>query len=225
MFGSRTLSAGFSMAGSTSFGWMTPFDRFSFSLKFGAGTVELEGVVGVGLLASANADPTRRLIIPATNTQIRKPMIVTASQTRLCADRSPAKTYICPMGNRQEADQRPATNWILCFSALYAVAPFPERGRFQMSETKVPRPRLNVIGRAARTKRIFARMREGWAIRDRPRRGSQPRARPPDRRRGSRRARDRPRPAPRAPAARTPDARAPAAREGSSAARSRPSHP
>jgi hypothetical protein len=51
------------------------------------GTVELEGVVGVGLLASANADPTTRLI-PATNTQIRKPMIVMASQTRLCADRS-----------------------------------------------------------------------------------------------------------------------------------------
>jgi len=32
-----------------------------------------------------------------------------------------------------------------------------------MSEPKPPRPRLNVIGRAARTKRIFARMREGWA--------------------------------------------------------------
>ena len=26
-----------------------------------------------------------------------------------------------------------------------------------------PRPRLNILGRAARTKRIFARLREGWA--------------------------------------------------------------
>jgi hypothetical protein len=32
-----------------------------------------------------------------------------------------------------------------------------------MHETQAPRPRLNIIGRAARTKRIFARMREGWA--------------------------------------------------------------
>ena len=32
-----------------------------------------------------------------------------------------------------------------------------------MNETQAPRPRLNILGRAARTKRIFARMREGWA--------------------------------------------------------------
>ena len=32
-----------------------------------------------------------------------------------------------------------------------------------MDETQAPRPRLNILGRAARTKRIFARMREGWA--------------------------------------------------------------
>ena len=32
-----------------------------------------------------------------------------------------------------------------------------------MDETQAPRPRLNIIGRSARTKRIFARMREGWA--------------------------------------------------------------
>ena len=32
-----------------------------------------------------------------------------------------------------------------------------------MHETQAPRPRLNTLGRAARTKRIFARMREGWA--------------------------------------------------------------
>jgi hypothetical protein len=30
------LWVGFSMAGSTSFGWMTPFDLFSFSLRFWA---------------------------------------------------------------------------------------------------------------------------------------------------------------------------------------------
>jgi len=32
-----------------------------------------------------------------------------------------------------------------------------------MHETHAPRRRLNILGRAARTKRIFARMREGWA--------------------------------------------------------------
>jgi hypothetical protein len=32
-----------------------------------------------------------------------------------------------------------------------------------MQEIQVPRPRLNIVSRAARTKRIFARMREGWA--------------------------------------------------------------
>jgi hypothetical protein len=32
-----------------------------------------------------------------------------------------------------------------------------------MHDTQAPRPRLNIVSRAARTKRIFARMREGWA--------------------------------------------------------------
>jgi hypothetical protein len=32
-----------------------------------------------------------------------------------------------------------------------------------MQEIQAPRPRLNIVSRAARTKRIFARMREGWA--------------------------------------------------------------
>ncbi len=32
-----------------------------------------------------------------------------------------------------------------------------------MDETHAPRRRLNIVTRAARTKRIFARMREGWA--------------------------------------------------------------
>jgi DNA-directed RNA polymerase sigma subunit (sigma70/sigma32) len=32
-----------------------------------------------------------------------------------------------------------------------------------MHDTQAPRPRLNILSRAARRKRIFARMREGWA--------------------------------------------------------------
>jgi hypothetical protein len=32
-----------------------------------------------------------------------------------------------------------------------------------MQDTQAPRPRLNIVSRAARTKRIFARLREGWA--------------------------------------------------------------
>ena len=32
-----------------------------------------------------------------------------------------------------------------------------------MNQTTAPRPRLNILTRKARTKRIFARLREGWA--------------------------------------------------------------
>ena len=32
-----------------------------------------------------------------------------------------------------------------------------------MEQTSEPKPRLNLFGRAARTKRIFARLRDGWA--------------------------------------------------------------
>jgi hypothetical protein len=32
-----------------------------------------------------------------------------------------------------------------------------------MEQTSTPRPRLNVLGKAARRKRIFARLKEGWA--------------------------------------------------------------
>ena len=32
-----------------------------------------------------------------------------------------------------------------------------------MIQTPASRPRLNILGRAARTKRIFARLRDGWA--------------------------------------------------------------
>jgi hypothetical protein len=38
-FGSRTMGGPFSMAGSTSFGWMIPFDWFSFLLRSWAGAV------------------------------------------------------------------------------------------------------------------------------------------------------------------------------------------
>jgi len=36
------------------------------------------------------------------------------------------------------------------------------------SVTRAPRPRLNILGRATRTKRIFARLRGGWAYDERP---------------------------------------------------------
>ncbi len=45
-FGSPVLGGGFSIPGSTSFGWMTPFDRFNSLLRFWAGAVRLApGVV------------------------------------------------------------------------------------------------------------------------------------------------------------------------------------
>jgi hypothetical protein len=40
---------------------------------------------------------------------------------------------------------------------------FPREVRHNMEQTPTPRRRLNVLGKAARRKRIFARLREGWA--------------------------------------------------------------
>jgi hypothetical protein len=82
-FGSCTLGAPFSMAGSTSFGWITPFDWFSFLLRSTAGAVgsapglesrgaDSEGGVGFG--AWANAGPATNAA-PATSKQIRVLMI------------------------------------------------------------------------------------------------------------------------------------------------------
>src|ERR1700722_6382564 len=46
MFGSPVLGAGFSMVGPTSFGWMTPFDRFSFSHRFSPGAESSDAAGG-----------------------------------------------------------------------------------------------------------------------------------------------------------------------------------
>jgi hypothetical protein len=74
-FRSRVFGAGFSMAGSTSFGWMTPFDWLSSLLRFWSGAVGLApGSLGAGLVAGANAAPATR-VTPATNRQNREPMI------------------------------------------------------------------------------------------------------------------------------------------------------
>ena len=75
--GSPVLGAGFSMVGSTSFGWMTPFDRFSFSLRFSPGA-ELSGAAGVGSGlpgAWANTEPAT-MVTPATNRQGREPIFI-----------------------------------------------------------------------------------------------------------------------------------------------------
>ena len=76
-FGSPVLGAGFSMVGSTSFGWMTPFDRFSFSLRSSPGA-ELSGAAGVGSGlpgAWANTEPAT-MVTPATNRQSREPIFI-----------------------------------------------------------------------------------------------------------------------------------------------------
>jgi hypothetical protein len=70
-FGSPVLGAGFSMVGSTSFGWMTPFDRFSFWLRFSPGA-ELSGAAGVGSGlpgAWANTEPAT-MVTPATTGKV-----------------------------------------------------------------------------------------------------------------------------------------------------------
>jgi hypothetical protein len=82
-FGSRTTGAPFSMAGSTSLGWMTPFDWFSFLLRSWAGAAgvapgvvsrgaESRGAAGFG--AWANTGPATSPA-PKTNRQSRVPMI------------------------------------------------------------------------------------------------------------------------------------------------------
>src|SRR5580700_3149884 len=76
-FGSPVLGAGLSMVGSTSFGWMTPFDRFSFSLRFSPGA-EPSGAAGVGSGlpgAWANTEPAT-MVTPATNRQSREPIFI-----------------------------------------------------------------------------------------------------------------------------------------------------
>jgi hypothetical protein len=75
-FESPVLGAGFSIPGSTSFGWMIPFDWLSSLLKLWAGALALApGVVsfGAGLVAWANAAPATR-VTPATNRHNREPM-------------------------------------------------------------------------------------------------------------------------------------------------------
>ena len=83
-FGSPVLGAGFSMVGSTSFGWITPFDRFSFSLRFSPGA-ELSGTAGVGSGlpgAWANTEPAT-MVTPATNRQSREPIFIMHPLNRL----------------------------------------------------------------------------------------------------------------------------------------------
>ena len=80
MFGSPVLGAGFSMVGPTSFGWMTPFDRFSFSHRFSPGA-ESSDAAGVGSDlpgAWANTEPAT-MVTPATNRQSREPIFYHAS--------------------------------------------------------------------------------------------------------------------------------------------------
>ena len=73
-FESPVLGTGFSMAGSTSFGWMTPFDWSSFLLR------SWPGAVGVsGLTAWANAQPAESKA-PATNKQSRKLVAIVCSK-------------------------------------------------------------------------------------------------------------------------------------------------
>jgi hypothetical protein len=74
-FGSPVWGAGFWMPGSTSFGWMIPFDWLSSLVRFSAGALA-PGVIsfGAGLAAWANATPATRVTL-ATIMQSRELMI------------------------------------------------------------------------------------------------------------------------------------------------------
>jgi hypothetical protein len=74
-FGSPVLGAGFWMAGSTSFGWMIPFDWLSSVLRFWAGGLATGTVFfGAGLVAWANAALATK-VTPATIMQSRELII------------------------------------------------------------------------------------------------------------------------------------------------------
>ena len=84
--GSPVWGAGFWMPGSTSFGWMIPFDWLSSLLRFWAGGLA-SGIVffGAGLGAWAMAEPATRAA-PATAMQSRESMI------RMALERVGART-------------------------------------------------------------------------------------------------------------------------------------
>ena len=63
------------MAGSTSLGWITPFDWSSFLLRFWPGAVVASPGVVSGLAAWANAEPATSAA-PATHRQSRKLMAI-----------------------------------------------------------------------------------------------------------------------------------------------------
>jgi hypothetical protein len=49
------------------------------------------------------------------------------------------------------------------FFRMHAIIRLLQRSEHSMEQTPEPRRRLNVLGKAERRKRIFARLREGWA--------------------------------------------------------------
>jgi hypothetical protein len=76
-FGSPVAGAGFWMAGSTSFGWITPFDWLSSLLKLCAGALEFDpgaASFGAGLVVWAKAAPATN-VTPATIMQIREVVV------------------------------------------------------------------------------------------------------------------------------------------------------
>ena len=52
---------------------------------------------------------------------------------------------------------------IFPISALRAFIPFQRNEARSLEQTPAPRRRLNIVSKAARRKRIFDRLREGWA--------------------------------------------------------------
>jgi hypothetical protein len=103
-FGSPVWGAGFSMVGSTSFGWMTPFDRFSFSLRFSPGA-ELSGAAGVasGLPGTwANTEPAT-MVTPATNRQSREPIFIMHPLNWLMCGPFPGAGIAYPSGQSRPA--------------------------------------------------------------------------------------------------------------------------
>jgi hypothetical protein len=81
----------------------------------------------------------------------------------MTAIRAKPTSETTPYFDRFETGSKIFTAQIFLFSEIVLSFRFSREARRDMGQTRTPGRRLNVLGKAARRKRIFARLREGWA--------------------------------------------------------------
>jgi hypothetical protein len=92
--------------------------------------------------------------------RVRKPPL---ERPLFCAKPTSATTrYLSAWGLVELSGPKPLHAKYSYFQNTATITLF-QRGGHSMEQTPTPGRRLNVLGKAARRKRIFARLREGWA--------------------------------------------------------------